>query len=231
MNKNEYIRENFGVSQAVCELIDKAEKSVMPQFEKIEEICQINQMKVMKAFADNKVSEAHFASTTGYGYDDLGRDTLDKVYAQVFDCEDALVRFNFISGTHTISTALFGVLRPGDLLAAITGKPYDTLEEVIGIAGDEGNGSLKDFGVRYKQIELLPDGEPDFEGIKSLLTENKVKAVMIQRSKGYADRPTYSAEKIGEITQFVKNISSDTIVIVDNCYGNCYDSKDCKFIC
>jgi len=226
MNKNEYIRENFGVSAAVAELIDSAEKSILPQLERIEEICQINQMKVMKAFSDNKVSEAHFASTTGYGYDDLGRDTLDKVYAQVFDCEDALVRFNFISGTHTISTALFGVLRPGDMLVAITGKPYDTLEEVIGIAGDEGNGSLKDFGVSYRQVDLLPDGEPDFEAIKRLLSENKVKAAMIQRSKGYGDRPTYSAEKIGEITRFVKNISPDTIVIVDNCYGEFVGIKE-----
>lgn len=153
MKANEYLKKEFGVSDNILSLIERAEKSIRPQFDKIDEICQINQMKVMKAFADNKVSEAHFSATTGYGYDDLGRDTLDKVYAQVFDCEDALVRFNFISGTHTISTALFGVLRPNDLLVAITGAPYDTLAEVIGIAGESGNGSLSDFGIKYKQID------------------------------------------------------------------------------
>lgn len=219
MKANEYLKKEFGVSDNILSLIEKAEKSIRPQFDKIDEICQINQMKVMKAFADNKVSEAHFSATTGYGYDDLGRDTLDKVYAQVFDCEDALVRFNFISGTHTISTALFGVLRPNDLLVAITGAPYDTLAEVIGIAGESGNGSLSDFGIKYKQIDLLDDGEPDYAAIKNTLSQEKVKAVMIQRSKGYGDRPTYSSEKIGEMVKLVKSISPDTIVIVDNCYG------------
>ncbi len=219
MNKNEYIKKEFGVSEAVLELVDKAEKSVLKQFEKIEEVCQINQMKVMKAFSDNRVSDTHFVPTTGYGYDDFGRDTLDKVYAQIFECEDALVRHNFISGTHTISTALFGVLRPGDLLVAVTGKPYDTLEEVIGIAGTPGNGSLKDFGIDYEEIELLQNGEPDYDKIKEVLKTKKVKAVMIQRSKGYGWRPTYSSEKIGELVKFVKDISPDTISIVDNCYG------------
>lgn len=219
MKANEYLKKEFGVSDNILSLIERAEKSIRPQFDKIDEICQINQMKVMKAFADNKVSEAHFSATTGYGYDDLGRDTLDKVYAQVFDCEDALVRFNFISGTHTISTALFGVLRPNDLLVAITGAPYDTLAEVIGIAGESGNGSLSDFGIKYKQIDLLDDGEPDYAAIKNTLSQEKVKAVMIQRSKGYGDRPTYSSEKIGEMVKLVKSISPDTIVIVDNCYG------------
>ena len=219
MKANEYLKKEFGVSDNILSLIERAEKSIRPQFDKIDEICQINQMKVMKAFADNKVSEAHFSATTGYGYDDLGRDTLDKVYAQVFDCEDALVRFNFISGTHTISTALFGVLRPNDLLVAITGAPYDTLAEVIGIAGKSGNGSLSDFGIKYKQIDLLDDGEPDYAAIKNTLSQEKVKAVMIQRSKGYGDRPTYSSEKIGEMVKLVKSISPDTIVIVDNCYG------------
>lgn len=219
MNKNEYIKKEFGISDAVLELVDRAEERILGQFKKIDEISQINQLKVMRAFADNKVSEIHFGTTTGYGYDDIGRDTLDKVYAQVFDCEDALVRFNFISGTHTISTALFGVLRPDDLLVSVTGKPYDTLEEVIGICGEKGNGSLTDFGVRYKQIDLLGNGEPDYESIKTTLTQNKVKAVMLQRSKGYGDRPTYSSEKIGKLTKFVKEISPDTIVIVDNCYG------------
>ena len=223
MNKNEYLINTFGISKEVVDFFDKAEEKVTLQFKRIEEIAHINQLKVMKAFADNNISETHFLHTTGYGYDDLGRDTLDRVYAQIFDCEDALVRHNFISGTHTISTALFGVLRPNDILLAITGKPYDTLEEVIGIAGEEGNGSLKDFGINYEQVDLLENGEPDYENIKKSLLDKKIKAVMIQRSKGYGDRPTYSPLKIGEIVKFVKEISPETITIVDNCYGEFAD--------
>ena len=219
MEMNEYLKKEFKVSDSVLSIVDKAEKSVEEQFKRIDEICRINQIRVMKAFSDNRVSEAHFGATTGYGYDDFGRDTLDKVYAEVFGAEDALVRFNFISGTHTISTALFGVLRPGDLLISATGKPYDTLEEVIGIAGTTGNGSLKDYGVDYKQIDLLADGTADFDSIKAILESSKVKAALIQRSKGYGDRPSYSADEVGKIASFVKSISPDTVVIVDNCYG------------
>ncbi len=226
MNKSKYIKKEFNVSDEVLAFVEKAEERVLPYFKKVEEKAEINQLRVMKAFSDNQVSEAHLQGTTGYGHDDLGRDTLDKIYAQLFECEDALVRHNFISGTHTISTALFGVLRPGDLLVGITGKPYDTLEEVIGISGDEGKGSLKDFGIRYMQVDLMENGEPDFGKIKEVLTENKVKAVEIQRSKGYGQRPTYSAEKIGEITDLVKSVSKDTIVIVDNCYGEFVDCKE-----
>lgn len=219
MQKNIYLKNTFGVCDDVLDLVDRAEEKIKNQFQKIEDIAHINQLKVMKAFSDNHVSETHFLPTTGYGYDDLGRDTLDKVYAEIFNCEDALVRHNFISGTHTISTALFGVLRPGDILMSITGKPYDTLEEVIGISGDAGNGSLADFGISYIQVDLLENGEPDYEQIKKNLEENKIKAVIMQRSKGYGDRPTYSSEKIGEIIKFVKDVSKDTITIVDNCYG------------
>lgn len=226
MNKEEYIKSEFGVTQSVLDLVKKAEEKAFDSFKRVDEIAEINQMKVMKAFSDNHVSDTHFLPTTGYGYDDFGRDTLDKVYAQIFDCEDALVRHNFISGTHTISTALFAVLRPGDLLVAVTGKPYDTLEEVIGITGDEGNGSLKDFGVDYEQIDLLDNGEPDYEKIKDTLENKKVKACMIQRSKGYGWRPTYSSEKIGEMVKFIKDISPDTIVIVDNCYGEFVETKE-----
>ena len=219
MQKNIFIKQTFNVSDKVLNLIDEAEKDVLEQFMSIEDTALINQLKVMKAFSDNHISETHFIPTTGYGYDDLGRDTLDKLYAEIFNCEDALVRHNFISGTHTISTALFGVLRPGDILMSITGKPYDTLEEVIGISGETGNGSLKDFGISYIQVDLLDDGEPDFDKIADNLKKNKIKAVTIQRSKGYGDRPTYSSGKIGEIVKFVKDISPDTIAIVDNCYG------------
>ncbi len=180
MTKREFIKHNFNISDKTLDIVEQSEKDLMEQFKRIEEIAEINQLKVMKAFADNNVSETHFVPTTGYGYDDLGRDTLDKVWAQVFEAEDALVRHNFISGTHTISTALFAVLRPCDTLLAITGKPYDTLEEAIGISGERGNGSLKDFGIDYEEIPLKCDGMPDLDKIKSVLESKKIKAVTIQ---------------------------------------------------
>ncbi len=220
------LTKDFGISREIYELFKACEEQVKPAFERVEKIAEQNQWKVMKAFSDNKVSESHFAPTYGYGYDDLGRDTLDKVYADIFECEDALVRHQLISGTHTLSTVLFGILRPGDVLFSVTGKPYDTLEEVIGIAGEEGNGSLKDFGVEYIEAALLPTGEPDYSGIEKILKEKKVKLVTIQRSKGYGTRPTYSAEKIGEIIKFVKGISPETLCMVDNCYGEFVDEKE-----
>ena len=226
MDKNKFIKDNFGISDKTLKLVSEAEESIKEQFKHIENICEINQLRVMKAFADNRVSDSHFVATTGYGYDDLGRDTLDRVYADIMGAEDALVRHNFISGTHTISTALFAVLRPNDILVSITGKPYDTLEEVIGIQGEAGNGSLKDFGVKYVQIDLKHDGTPDLEQIKFTLTHMNVKAVTIQRSKGYGWRPTYSAKDIGALIEFVKEISPETICIVDNCYGEFVESEE-----
>lgn len=226
MDKNKFIKDNFGISDKTLKLVSDAEESIKEQFKHIENICEINQLRVMKAFADNRVSDSHFVATTGYGYDDLGRDTLDRVYADIMGAEDALVRHNFISGTHTISTALFAVLRPNDILVSITGKPYDTLEEVIGIQGEAGNGSLKDFGVKYVQIDLKHDGTPDLEQIKFTLTHMNVKAVTIQRSKGYGWRPTYSAKDIGALIEFVKEISPETICIVDNCYGEFVETEE-----
>lgn len=226
MDKNKFIKDNFGISDKTLKLVSEAEESIKEQFKHIENICEINQLRVMKAFADNRVSDSHFVATTGYGYDDLGRDTLDRVYADIMGAEDALVRHNFISGTHTISTALFAVLRPNDILVSITGKPYDTLEEVIGIQGEAGNGSLKDFGVKYVQIDLKHDGTPDLEQIKFTLTHMNVKAVTIQRSKGYGWRPTYSAKNIGALIEFVKEISPETICIVDNCYGEFVETEE-----
>lgn len=214
-----YLKENFGISERTLALFHDAEKSL--DFSGAERVAEYNQFKVMKAFADNRVSESHFIHTTGYGYDDAGRETLDKVYAQVFEAEDALVRHNFISGTHTISTALFAVLRPGDMLVSVTGKPYDTLEEVI--SGRDGGGSLADFGVRYMQAELLDSGMPDMEGIENVIKNNKVKAALIQRSRGYGDRPAFSPEFIGGIVKKIKDISPGTICIVDNCYGEFAD--------
>lgn len=226
MDKNKFIKDNFGISDKTLKLVSEAEESIKEQFKHIENICEINQLRVMKAFADNRVSDSHFVATTGYGYDDLGRDTLDRVYADIMGAEDALVRHNFISGTHTISTALFAVLRPNDILVSITGKPYDTLEEVIGIQGEACNGSLKDFGVKYVQIDLKHDGTPDLEQIKFTLTHMNVKAVTIQRSKGYGWRPTYSAKDIGALIEFVKEISPETICIVDNCYGEFVETEE-----
>lgn len=222
MNR-EYIKKELSVSDEILDIIEKCEEKSASQFKQTEDIAQINQLKVLKAFSDNRVSEAFFAASTGYGYGDIGRDTLDKVYAQVFEAEDAIVRHNFISGTHTLSTMLFSVLRPGDTLAAITGKPYDTLEEVIGIVGEAGNGSLADFNISYEQVNLLKTGEPDYDAIEKLLKSKKIKAAMLQRSKGYENRPAFGSEKIGEIISFVKRISPDTIVLVDNCYGEFAD--------
>lgn len=231
MDRNKFIKDNFGISDKALKLVSEAEESIQEQFKHIENICEINQFRVMKAFADNRVSDSHFVVTTGYGYDDLGRDTLDRVYADIMGAEDALVRHNFISGTHTISTALFAVLRPNDILVSITGKPYDTLEEVIGIQGEAGNGSLKDFGVKYVQIDLKHDGTPDLEQIKFTLTHMNVKAVTIQRSKGYGWRPTYSAKDIGALIEFVKEISPETICIVDNCYGEFVETEEPTAYC
>ena len=226
MNKNEFLKEQFGVSEDILELIDSCEKQVWEQFAYIEDMAQLNEMKVLKAFADNRVSQECFISSSGYGTNDYGRDNLDKVYAQVFEAEDALVRHNFISGTHTLSTMLFAVSRPGDLIVAITGKPYDTLEEVIGITGKAGRGSLKDFGIDYMQIDLLENSEPDYDAIKKVLTNKKVRAVWIQRSKGYGERKTFSAREIGKMISFVKEVSPDTLALVDNCYGEFVDDKE-----
>ncbi len=225
MNKTEFIIDSFGVSRRAVSIINEAEKAIEHEFAKLSDICEINQLKVMKAFSDFGVSDGHFAPSTGYGNDDKGRDDLDKIYAQVFGAEDAIVRQCLTSGSHTLSTMLFGVLRPGDTLCAITGKPYDTLEEVIGIAGTPGNGSLMDFHINYKQIDLV-DGEVDFPAVEKLLKTEKIRAVMIQRSKGYGWRPTYSAEKIGEIIKFVKEISPETLCLVDNCYGEFADATE-----
>lgn len=225
MDKNRYITENFGVSEKAVDIVNTAEAAVRNSFRRMEEIAELNQMKVMKAFSDNRVSERHFMPTTGYGYDDDGRDTLDRIFAQAFGAEDALVRQQWVNGSHTLATMLYAILRPGDTLLAVTGKPYDTLEEVIGIAGEDGSGSLKDFGIAYEQIDLK-DGEPDFDRIRAALTEKRIRAVMLQRSKGYGWRPSYSAEKIGGIISFIKSISPDTICLVDNCYGEFVDAKE-----
>ena len=208
--------DKLGISRNVLEFGKKIEKELKGRFEGIDENAEYNQMKVIKAMQDNRVSDIHFAATTGYGYNDLGRDTLEAVYASVFHTESALVRPNLISGTHALSIALSGNLRPGDELLSPAGKPYDTLEEVIGIR--ESTGSLKEYGISYRQVDLLPDGTFDYEAIKKAVND-KTKLVTIQRSKGYDTRPTFSVTQIGELIAFIKKLKPDVICMVDNCYG------------
>lgn len=213
----EYLKQNFEVEDRVLELAQEAEKDARKVFEGIENTRQLNQLKVIKAMQDNKLSDSHFNGTTGYGYDDRGREVLDSVYAEVFKAEDALVRHQIVSGTQALALCLFGNLRPGEELAAVTGKPYDTLEEVIGIRG-ENCGSLKEFGVSYKQVELMSDGKPDIEQICRVVTP-KTKIAMIQRSRGYSWRDALCIEDIKNIITAIKAVSSSTIIMVDNCYG------------
>ena len=202
----------------VFELASQAEKEIMPEFERIDKIAQANTIKVMQAFQDNKVSDACFAGTSGYGYDDVGREVLDKVYAQVFCTDAALVRIGFVNGTHALSTALFAMLKPGDTLLSATGLPYDTLRNAIGIEGDC-HGSLKFYGINYAQVDLKTNGDPDIEAIKKAAEDKSVRAVLIQRSRGYGDRRALSAEEIGEICSAVKEVDPSINVMVDNCYG------------
>lgn len=201
----------------VFELAAQAEAELREQFQKIDRIAMANTRKVMAAFQDNKVSDACFAGTSGYGYDDLGREVLDRVYAQVFHTEAALVRIGFVNGTHALSSALFALLKPGDTLLSVTGLPYDTLRNAIGIEGDC-HGSLKFYGINYKQVDLK-NGEPDIEAIKLAVADPSVSAVLIQRSRGYENRKALSAEEVGEICNAVKSVAPHVDVMVDNCYG------------
>lgn len=206
---------HFG--EKVMARMERAEQRVESAFRQIEKTIDLNQWKVIRAFQTHKVSDYHFASSTGYGYNDRGREVLDLVYADAMGAEAALVRPHFVSGTHTIGTALFGVLRPGEQLLYITGKPYDTLHKVIGKPGD-GTGSLQDFGIGYGEVELLEDGSPDWSAITAAIQPN-TKVIGIQRSRGYSWRPSFTIEQIGEMVRFVKEINPELIVFVDNCYG------------
>ena len=211
----DYLRK-FGLSDKAIELGEKYEKELEERFKKIDETAEYNQLKVIKAMQDNRLSDIHFASSTGYGYNDIGRETLESVYASIFNTEDALVRPQITCGTHALTIALSANLRPGDELLSPVGKPYDTLEGVIGI--HPSTGSLAEFGITYRQADLLPDGGFDYESIKAAINE-KTKLVTIQRSKGYQTRPTLSVERIGELISFIKGIKPDLAVMVDNCYG------------
>lgn len=216
MEQMEKMYQELGISPQVLAFGNKIEKSLKQRFDAIDENAEYNQMKVLHAMQKNKVSEACLYSTTGYGYNDLGRDTLEAVYADAFHTEAALVRPLLACGTHALAVALFGNLRPGDELLSPVGKPYDTLEEVIGIRPSRG--SLAEYGVTYRQVELLPDGSFDLENIRRAINE-KTRLVEIQRSKGYLTRPTFSVGQIGELIAFIKSIKPDVICMVDNCYG------------
>ena len=213
----------FPFSENLLTLSKKAEEKCKESFQRIEEISEYNEAKMLEAFTHCRVSESHFIGSTGYGYGDRGRDVLDEVFARIVGAEDALVRHNFVSGTHALTVALFGVLRTGDKLVCLTGKPYDTMEEVIGIRGS-GNGSLKDFGVSYGQVELKEDGSPDIDTIKNSVVDAKV--CYIQRSRGYSLRESLSIEKIGELIEIVREVNPNTIVIVDNCYGEFVEKSE-----
>ena len=213
----------LGISSAVYDFGKTVEDSLKERFEKFDKTAEYNQMKVIHAMQKNRVSEACFGASSGYGYNDLGRETLEQVYADTFHTEACLVRPQITCGTHALAIALFGNLRPGDELLSPVGKPYDTLEEVIGIRPS--NGSLTEYGVKYRQVDLLEDGTFDYENIKKAVNE-KTKLVTIQRSKGYQTRPSFSVKQIGELIAFVKKIKPDVICMVDNCYGEFVEEKE-----
>ena len=207
---------SLNVDEKVFEYCNSVEEKLKDRFAAIDAVSELNQLKVLKAMQDNRLSEAHFAGSSGYGYTDDGRDALERIYADVFHTEDALVRTQIVCGTHALCTAMFGNLRPGDEILAIAGKPYDTLDEIIGIR--ESRGSLAEYGVTYAQVDLLPNGDFDIDGIKNAIN-SRTRLVEIQRSKGYAVRKTLSVQQIGEAIKAVKSVNPDIICMVDNCYG------------
>ncbi|MBE6698814.1 MAG: hypothetical protein E7584_01020 [Ruminococcaceae bacterium] len=215
-------------SKKIQDLVLEAESALTAQYKHIDEVAFLNTQKVMDAFRNHRVSDTCFQSTSGYGYDDRGREVLEEVWADVMGAEAAVVRQTIISGTHALSIGLFGILRPGDVMYSVAGKPYDTLEEVIGLTGAPGNGSLRDFGVDYEQTDLNPDGTFNFAEIEDKLRAlgGRAKMVFVQRSKGYLNRKTLSVDEIGELVKFVKNISPETFVVVDNCYGEFVETRE-----
>lgn len=208
----------FIINEKVQKLAEIAAEKCVSDFSRIEEITDYNQNAVLKAFIDNRISETHFVPSTGYGSGDRGREALDKLWADITECEDSLIRYTFASGTHTLCVMLFGVLRPEDTVLCVTGTPYDTILPVFGINGQQGIGSLADFGIKYKQVDLMIDGRVDFEAIENALKAEKTDAVYIQRSRGYTLRPSLTTEKIGEIVNAVRR-HSDAVIMLDNCYG------------
>ncbi len=212
------------ISEPVLALAGQAEQGLSGQFARIDAIAQANSQRVLAAFQKHRVAEGCFAGTTGYGYDDLGRDKLDEIYAELFGTEDALVRIQFVNGTHAIACALFGALKAGDVLVSAVGAPYDTLLGVVG-AVDKGHGSLKDYGVEYRQVELANDA-PDKAGLAQAVRDPRVKAVLIQRSKGYATRASLSVDEIGELCAVVRENNPCAAILVDNCYGEFVEERE-----
>ena len=208
----------FGFDERIMELRDRAQADIAPQFAQIDAIAEHNAQKVLAAFQKHRVAEHLFAGTTGYGYDDAGRDTLEKIYADIFHTEDAVVRIQFVNGTHAITCALFGNLRPGDALCYVTGEPYDTIQSVIGIVGDE-PGNMKQYGIEYRQVDMLENGLPDEDAVAKAVSDKKVKIAMIQRSKGYSTRRSLSVETIGSLCRCIHAANPDCMIMVDNCYG------------
>lgn len=215
--------ENFGIDEKIISLLPSVDETIKEKLSEVDDICTFNSLKVLKAFQDNKVSDSHFNSTTGYGYGDVGRDTIESIYADIFKAEDALVRSQFISGSHALTVALFACLRPGDTLLSITGKPYDTLEEVIGI--NDNPSSLKSFGINYEQIDLV-DNEFDIDSICERLSKSKIKLIEIQRSKGYSTRKSLTIDKVENVITKIREVDKDVIIMIDNCYCEFASKKE-----
>ena len=211
----------FEFSPELVKLSEKAMEMCRPQFAELDRMADFNGQRVLKAFIDNKISDIHMKGTNGYGYGDDGRDKLDAVFAQILGAEDALVRHNFVNGTHALTTALFGILRPGDLLLSVTGEPYDTMQGVI---SGEGTGSLRDFGVRFAKVDLLPDGTPDYDGIRKAAGDCRM--AYIQRSRGYSLRPSLDVDTIGKICEAVRSVNKDCVIFTDNCYGELVEERE-----
>ncbi len=219
------LNAEYGISREVYELGLRAEEELRTQFAKIDETAAFNQIKVLNVFSKHRVSEAHLGYSTGYGYDDLGRDTLEKIYADVFHTERALVRHTIVSGTHALCSCLFGMLRPGDTLVSATGAPYDTLEEIIGKRGNS-NASLKEWGIDYKEVPLTPDGFIDLDALECAISDKSVRVVELQRSKGYAWRPSYTLSDMEAAISLIKKKRPDVAVMVDNCYGEFVEKQE-----
>ena len=215
--------KEFGIDDKVLSLASEVDNLISSSIVKVNEICEYNSMKVLKAFHNNQVSEAHFNSTTGYGYGDIGRDVIEKIYSDIFKSEDALVRSQFISGSHALTVCLFAMLRPGDVMLSITGRPYDTLDEVIGLKDNDS--SLKSFGVNYEQIDLV-DNEFDVDAIVSRLKMSRVKLIEIQRSKGYSTRKSITIDKVRDVISEIRKVDKDVIIMIDNCYCEFVDKLE-----
>ena len=215
--------KKFGIKEEVINLAEKVTKDIKPIFEKIDIDCEKNSLKVLSAFNKYNISDMHFGSTTGYGYGDVGRDTIEKVFAEVLGAEDSLVRGQFISGTHALTVALFAFLRPNDIMLSICGKPYDTLDEVIGIVDNKS--SLKSYGVKYEQIDLIND-DFDYQAIINRVSKNDIKLIELQRSRGYATRRSITLDKMEKVITEIRKVNKDVIIMVDNCYGEFVDDKE-----